>query len=92
LTELKGKKADCDSYSRSLVSIEGINRSFSLIEEKEGLFKLSMRSKVGYDIRIIAEKLGGGGHVCAAGATFTAKNIRDAKKMVLDAIFEGEKD
>ena len=91
LSDLKGKKADCDSFSRSLVSIEGVNRSFSIIEEKEGVFKLSMRSKIGYDIRIVAEKFGGGGHVCAAGATVEAKNIQDAKRKVLQAIFESEK-
>ena len=90
LTELKGRKADCDSFSRSLVSIEGINRSFSLIEEVEGIFNLSMRSKNGYDIRVVAEKLGGGGHTCAAGAKFSAKNIKDAKKQVFEAMFKGE--
>lgn len=92
LVELKGKKADCDSFSRSLVSIEGVNRSFSLIEEKEGIFNLSMRSKVGYDVRTVAEKVGGGGHICAAGAKFEAKNIQTAKKMILDIMFEEEKE
>lgn len=91
LTELKGKKSDCDSFSRSLVSIEGINYSFSLIEEKEGMFNLSMRSKTGYDVRIIAEKVSGGGHICAAGAKFEAKNIQTAKKKILEIMFEGEK-
>lgn len=91
ITNLKGKKADCDTFSRSLVSIEGINRSFSLIEEKEGIFNLSMRSKIGYDVRTVAEKVGGGGHICAAGAKFEAKNIQAAKKIILDAMFKGEK-
>ena len=90
ITELKGKKSDCDTFSRSLVSIQGVNKSFSLIEEKQGVFNLSLRSKVGYDVRIIAEKLGGGGHVCAAGAKFEAKDMKTAKKMVLDAIKESE--
>ena len=49
-----------------------------------------MRSKIGYDIRIVAEKVGGGGHVCAAGAKFEAKNIQIAKKMILDAMFQNE--
>ena len=87
LTELKGKKADCDSFSRSLVSIEGINRSFSIIEQKEGIFNLSFRSKIGYDVQTVAVKLGGGGHICAAGATIEAKNIQSAKKMVLQAMY-----
>lgn len=88
LNELKGKKNDCDSFSRSLVSIEGINQSFSIVEEKPGLFNLSMRSKIGYDVRAVAEKLGGGGHVCASGAKFEAKDIQTAKKNVLNYMFE----
>ena len=47
-----------------------------------------MRSKKGYDVRVIAEELGGGGHICAAGAKFEAKNIQEAKKRVLDAMFK----
>ena len=78
LVKMKGKKSDCDAYSSSLISIQGVNYSFSIIEETEGCFSVSMRSKVGYDARAKAEKLGGGGHICAAGAKITAVNIEEA--------------
>ncbi len=89
LSQLKGKKSDCDGYSTSLISIQGINYSFSIVEEKEGYFSVSMRSKIGYDVRSKAEMLGGGGHLCAAGVKFKASNIEDAKNKVLAVIKKG---
>lgn len=85
LKKLNGSKADCAFFSRALVSIENILYSFSLVEEERGLYGLSLRSKEGYNVRVIAEKFGGGGHICAAGAKFHAKNIKEATKMVLEA-------
>ena len=84
--QLNGKKSDCSGYSKNLINIKDINYSFSIVEDKPNIFSLSMRSKIGYDIRVIAEKLGGGGHVCAAGATFEAENINDALNQVLKAM------
>ena len=88
LKSLNGNKEDCSSYSRNLVNIKGINYSFSLIENEPNEYKLSMRSKVGYDVREITASLGGGGHSCAAGATINAKNIDEALKIVLIKIEE----
>ncbi len=88
LKMLNGGKADCSSYSRNLVNIQGIHYSFSLVEAEPNVFSLSMRSKAGYDVRNIAVKLGGGGHICAAGSTFNAENMEQATQMVLNAIDE----
>ena len=90
LDELQGVKNDCSGFSKSLVKYKEVSYSFSLIEEEAGTFSLSMRSKLNYNIRIIAEKLGGGGHICAAGATFKAKNVDQAVKMVLTTIKENK--
>lgn len=86
LHSLKGKKSDCDGYSHSLITIQGVNYSFSIVEEIKGFFNISMRSKANYDVRAKAEKLGGGGHICASGARFNAKSINEAKNKVLKAI------
>ncbi len=88
LNDLKGEKSDCDGYSSSLIAIRGINYSFSLIETENGIYRVSFRSKSGYDVFSKAVKLGGGGHLCAAGATIIAKNINEAKNIVLKAVFE----
>ena len=87
LKSMKGKKTDCDCFSSELVSIKGIKYSFSLVEFEKNLFALSMRAKSGENVRNIAEKLGGGGHICAAGAKFKAESMEEAKNKVLKALF-----
>ncbi len=83
LEQLGGAKSDCAFYSRALVSIHNINYSFSLVEEEKGVFSLSLRSKDGYNVKEKAERFGGGGHICAAGAKFNARNMKEAEAMVL---------
>lgn len=85
LTKMKAKKSDCDSFSGDLLCIDSVKCSFSLVEFEEGHFNLSMRGKNYENVMIVAEKLGGGGHLRAAGAKFYAKDIDEAKNMVLNA-------
>lgn len=84
-TKLGASKNDCDSFSPELLCIDGINKSFSLVEIEPGCFNLSLRCKRNGDVRSVAEKLGGGGHLGASGAKFNAKNMQEAKQMVLKA-------
>lgn len=86
LKELNGSKDDCSGYSRSLINIKDVNYSFSLIENEPNEYKLSMRSKVGYDVRELTASFGGGGHTCAAGAVINAKNMEDAVELVLSRL------
>ena len=86
LLKLKGQKSDSNNYSSSLISIQGVNYSFSIVEEKEGLYSVSMRSKLGFDVRSKAELLGGGGHICAAGAKIECESMEDAFMRVMKAI------
>ena len=85
LTKLNSKKSDCDSFSSDLMCIDSINYSFSLVEFEQGNFSLSLRCKENYNVMKIAEKLGGGGHLCASGAKFKAKDMQEAKNLVLSA-------
>ena len=86
LKTMNATKNDCDGFSRKLLTILGVNRSFSLIEKSKCLYSASFRSCSTNDVRKAALKLGGGGHVCAAGATFEAKTMAEAKKLVFDAL------
>lgn len=88
LKKLKATKNDCDSFSNDLLGIDGINYGFSLIEEETGKINLSMRSKEGCDVQKVASLLGGGGHVCAAGAKIWNKSLPQAKNKVLELIEE----
>ncbi|MBO5394382.1 MAG: DHH family phosphoesterase [Clostridia bacterium] len=86
LQELKGNNSSCSNFSSKLLSIDKINYAFSLIEKEPGVLSLSMRSRSGYNVRIVAEKFGGGGHTCAAGAKIASKAINKIKKEIVSAI------
>lgn len=88
LKSMKGSKNDCDFYSTELIKLRGVNYSFSIIEDKKGIFSISLRSKSGYDVKKVAEKLNGGGHVCAAGAKINAGDIQEAKNKVISIILK----
>jgi len=50
-------------------------------------FKVSTRSREGFDAAALCAKFGGGGHVRAAGATIFADSIAEAEKKLLDAVY-----
>lgn len=56
-----------------------------LRETPEGEIKASLRSRDGFDVRAIAQKFGGGGHIQAAGAVI-GRSIEDAYKQLLPEI------
>jgi phosphoesterase RecJ-like protein len=47
-------------------------------ERQDGKFRVSLRSRVEFDIGEIARKLGGGGHRVAAGYTSTRNTLEEA--------------
>ncbi len=69
------------------IEIEGVLLGITLKEKGDaaGNFKISMRSEPGVDAGNICRKLGGGGHVCAAGGLVVADNKDEAIKKVLNA-------
>ena len=60
--------------------IDGVEVAFLLTEKEKNVCRVSMRSK-GVEVSSIAKRLGGGGHVRAAGCTIN-KNL-DMSKMLL---------
>ena len=72
------------NYPRSL---EGVEVAFALIEKpEEGVWKVSLRSKVEVDVSKIAERLGGGGHKYASGCKIKAPSQEKALEMLLEEI------
>ena len=66
--------------------IETVDVAFLITEKAPNVCRVSMRSK-GVDVAKIAAKLGGGGHVRAAGCTLY-KNLDEAEKILVAAIGE----
>ena len=50
-------------------------------------FKLSTRSREGFDAAALCQVFGGGGHVRAAGATIFADSITEAEKKLFDVVY-----
>ena len=64
--------------------IDGVDVAFIISEREENFCRVSMRSK-GVDVSKIANSLGGGGHIRAAGCTLKT-TLADAEKILVEAI------
>ena len=73
--------------ANELLDISGIKASF-VLTVYEGKIYLSARSLDEVNVQIIAEKLGGGGHINSAGAQFDHTNIQEAISVLKETIDE----
>lgn len=76
--------------ANELLDINGIKASFVLTVYNGRVF-LSARSIDEVNVQIIAEKLGGGGHINSAGAQFEHTNVKEAieaLKVTIDQMIE----
>ena len=73
--------------ANELLNVIGIKASFVLTESNEKIF-VSARSIDEINVQIIMERLGGGGHLSAAGAQLIDCNIESAKRIIKDTIEE----
>lgn len=64
--------------------IETVDVAFLITEKAPNVCRVSMRSK-GVDVSKIADKLGGGGHIRAAGCTLKT-TLAEAEKILVEAI------
>ena len=77
-----GDTSDIISFG---LQIKGVEIAV-LIKETDIGVKASLRSKNDFDVRKIAEALGGGGHVKAAGIALKGLTLDEAKDKILDEI------
>lgn len=67
------------------LKVKGVEVALLIRENEKGV-KASLRSKDKVDVRKIAEALGGGGHIKAAGITFKDMTLEEAKNKLLRII------
>ena len=80
-------EGELEGYSVAPLMIKSVKCAVTIVElEQPNTFKLSFRAKVGYGIRNIAMKLGGGGHDLAAGAKVSNISIEELKSEILKDI------
>jgi len=67
--------------------VDGTDIGAVLIEEEPGRIKISLRANAdGVDVTQIAEKLHGGGHKKAAGATLHDMTLEEAQQAIIDSL------
>lgn len=69
LVECSAKEEDASEFINISRDIDGVEVAVFIKEKSSELFRISLRSKSKVDVRSVAEKFGGGGHIRAAGCT-----------------------
>ena len=82
--ELHATEADIEELSSLAALVEGTDCGITLRELKPGMVKLSLRTGPRVDACAVCQRLGGGGHTAAAGATVDG-TLEDAKALILKA-------
>ncbi len=82
-SELGVADEELDGIAGLPLQIQGMEVAVTLKEKSTGGFKISMRSAGRVNVSAICTKLGGGGHVNAAGC-FINESLEEAKKKILD--------
>lgn len=65
--------SDADSVSEKIRSIQGVKIAILFREKNSREWRVSLRSKDGINLTLLAEQFGGGGHLSAAGCTIPKK-------------------
>lgn len=76
---------DLDEIVEFLRDTEGVEVAAIIKQYEENVFKLSMRSKSKFNVGKLAQLLGGGGHVKAAGATFEG-NDKELREKIIEYV------
>ena len=66
-------------------SLIGTKIAFTLKELSPRKFRVSLRS-TGFNVAVVAESLGGGGHARAAGCTIEVYSSEEAVRIIIEAI------
>lgn len=85
LTECGAKEEDASEFINISRDIEGVEAAVFFKEKSSKAFRVSLRSKSKIDVRLIAEKFGGGGHIRAAGCTIEGE-YEKIKRVLIDEI------
>lgn len=87
LDELQAISTDIDGLINSIKDIEGVEVAMLFKENAAGMIKVSLRSKSWADVNAIANKLGGGGHIRAAGCSLNV-SMDEAQRLFVAAVEE----
>ena len=87
--ELKASADNTEGFVNFARNIRGVDVAVMIKYADEAVTRVSMRSR-SVNVSEIAQSIGGGGHIRAAGATVN-KSLAETKDIVLNAIIKGMK-
>lgn len=85
LNELGVDANDLDGCASIPLQVEGVEVGITIKEREDGAFKVSMRSADDVNVSAICQKLGGGGHVKAAGCLVTG-TLEEVKEKLVETV------
>lgn len=85
LQECGAMEEDASEFINISRDIDGVEVSVFIKEKSNESFRISLRSKKKVDVRRIAERFGGGGHIRAAGCTIEG-DYEKVKRILIDEI------
>lgn len=83
--ETGAKSEDTEEFVNYARSIQGVEVGVFFREVKQGLYKISLRSKETVNVAAIAETYGGGGHFNASGCTVEG-SLEEVQAKILAAV------
>lgn len=83
--ESGSSESECDGIASLPRKIEGVNIGVTIREQRDGKYKVSLRTIEPYDAAKICANFGGGGHNRAAGCEFDC-SLDEAKNKLLEII------
>ena len=84
IADVHGKDEDLDAVADEIRSIDHVQIAILFREKNSHLLRVSLRSKSGINVGMLAENYGGGGHYDVAGC-FIPNNIRSINNLIADA-------
>jgi phosphoesterase RecJ-like protein len=85
------KREDTEDIINLIRDLVNVEMAVMILEEEDGSFKISLRSKNSLDVSRIALKFGGGGHFGAAGFESSMMHAKDVAQMILNEFDKGIK-
>ena len=73
---------ETENFVNLVRAIDGVEVCFFFREKEGGNIRVSLRSRAGYDVNVLAEKFNGGGHKRASGASLDGPMDKAIKTLV----------
>ena len=69
-----------------LLQMSGVDASFVITQRADGVVGISARSMGDYNVQLVMEKMGGGGHLANAATQIKGKKVSEVKQELIDLL------